>query len=128
MFTNCKNTKAQGNIGMALAIAYYVKEGYTVSIPMNDSQDYDLVVDIEGFLHKVQVKTTKYKSDYGIYCVSLKNTGGSSGTINSRVCDSDIDLLFVVTESGDQYNIPFLDIQDNRSSINLGDKFLKYKV
>lgn len=110
MFSNCKNTKAQGNIGMGEAIAYFLRQGTTVSIPINDSQDYDLVADIDGFLCKIQVKTTKYKSPYGIYQVGMRNTGGTSGTVNSRVSDSDnIDYVFCLTEIGDKYLIPILE-------------------
>ena len=42
-------------------------EGYTVSILLNDTQDYDLIVDINGLLKKVQVKGTLFRTKYGIY-------------------------------------------------------------
>lgn len=38
---------------MAYAIAYYSKLGYTISIPLTDSQDYDLIVDTGTDLLKV---------------------------------------------------------------------------
>lgn len=41
-----------GNTGLSMAIAYFGSNGYTVSIPLNDTQDYDLVVDIDGKLKK----------------------------------------------------------------------------
>lgn len=129
MFDNCKNTKAQGNIGIAEAISFFVRKGMTVSIPINDSQEYDLVVDIEGLLSKIQVKTTKSKTYYGIYKIELRNTGGSSGKVNSRVCDSvNIDYIFCLTEEGTRYLIPFIDIENITNSINLGEKYNKYKV
>ena len=31
--------KQRGNCGLGLAIAYYSTHGYTVSIPLNDTQD-----------------------------------------------------------------------------------------
>lgn len=129
MFTNCKNTKAQGNIGLGEAIAYFLRQGVTVSVPINDSQDYDLVADIDGLLSKIQVKTTRSKSPYGIYTISLRNTGGSSGTVNSRVCEStDIDYVFCLTELGTKYLIPFIAIENNRNAISLGDKLKEYIV
>ena len=45
MFEKAKNSKAQGDIGLSQAIAYFAKEGYTVCIPLTDSQDYDLIVE-----------------------------------------------------------------------------------
>lgn len=129
MFSKCKNTKAQGNIGIGEAVAYFIRQGITVSIPINDSQEYDLVTDIDGLLSKIQVKTTATKSPYGIFQVSLRNTGGTSGTVNSRVCESEnIDYIFILTSAGTKYLIPFIDIMDNRNSINLGDKFNKFVV
>lgn len=59
LFENAINSKKQGDIGMCYAMAYYAKLGWTVSIPVTDSQDYDLVVDNGTRLFKVQVKTTK---------------------------------------------------------------------
>lgn len=41
---------------MCYAIAYYSKLGWTISIPVTDSQDYDLIVDTGTKLLKVQVK------------------------------------------------------------------------
>ena len=47
--------KQRGNCGLGLAIAYYSTHGYTVSIPLNDTQDYDLLVDKDGKIESVQV-------------------------------------------------------------------------
>jgi len=128
MFTNCKTSKDQGNIGIASAIAYFSSKCYTVSIPLNDSQDYDLVVDIDNTLHKVQVKTTKHKAPSGAYSASLKNSGGSSGIIYGRVCESNCSLLFILCSNGDKYLIPDSVFKENTSSITLGEKYFDYLV
>lgn len=36
--------KEKGNTGLGMAIAYYTSKGYTVSIPLNDTQDYEIKV------------------------------------------------------------------------------------
>ena len=36
--------KEKGNSGIGLDIAYFTTNGYIVSIPLNDTQDYDLIV------------------------------------------------------------------------------------
>jgi hypothetical protein len=128
MFTDCKNSKAQGNIGVALAISYFVKLGCTISIPLNDSQEYDLVVDIDGFLNKVQVKTTNSKTPDNNYIATLRNSGGSTRKVYGRVCDSEIDILFVVTAEGTMYNFPFIEIQHLVNSITLGKKYQDFIV
>ena len=37
--------KEKGNSGLGMAIAYFSANGYTVYIPLNDTQDYDLVIE-----------------------------------------------------------------------------------
>ncbi len=51
---NAKNSKKQGDIGLGAAIAYFTFKGFTVSIPLTDSQDYDLVVDDGHKLSRIQ--------------------------------------------------------------------------
>lgn len=76
MLTGHKNTKKQGDVGLGLAIGWFTSQGHTVCVPLTDSQDYDLVVDIDGKLQKVQVKTTTYKAPSGAYSVGLSVKGG----------------------------------------------------
>lgn len=65
----------QGNAGVGQAIAYYTSQGYTVSIPLNDTQKYDLIVDDGESLRRVQVKTTTHVKPSGFYGVTLKTSG-----------------------------------------------------
>lgn len=128
MFSNCINFKKQGDMGMCYAIAYYSKLGWTISIPVTDSQDYDLIVDTGTKLLKVQVKTTSQISDHGIYIVSLKTCGGNkSGYTIKTFENNQSDLLFVLTSHGDCYSIP-RDAITSKSTISLGEKVLMYKV
>ena len=71
--------KEKGNTSLGIAIAYYTCKGYTVSIPLNDTQDYDLIVDKDNVLKKIQVKSTDCKTKYGNYQVALKSCGGTKG-------------------------------------------------
>ncbi len=57
-----RNSKQQGDVGLAIAIAWFAKNGYRVSIPLTDSQDYDLVIEVETRFYSVQVRTTYYKN------------------------------------------------------------------
>lgn len=130
MFENAINSKKQGDIGMCYAIAYYSKLGWTISIPITDSQDYDLIIDTGANLLKVQVKTTKYKRNIlsNVYSVSLKISGGNkSGSTIKTFDKNDCDLLFVLTDSGDCYSIPRNEITAV-TSINLTEKYLPWKV
>lgn len=125
MFEKAINSNRRGNIGMGYAIAKLTELGYNISIPITDSQDYDLIADLVGVLLKVQVKTTSYKdkkSEY--YMVALRTK-----TYNKlkSFTDSDCDLLFVLTESGQMYLIPKNEIKV-RNGLTLTTEFDKYSV
>lgn len=128
MFENAINSKKQGDIGMCYAMAYYSKLGWTISVPITDSQDYDLIVDTGINLLKVQIKTTSQISEYGIFVVNLKTSGGNKSTYVYKTFDeNNSNLLFVLTNNGDCYSIPKNEI-NSKTSINLGEKYLPYKV
>lgn len=109
--------KERGNSGLAMAIAYFGCNGNTVSIPVNDTQDYDLVVDISGSLKKVQVKFTGFKSKADNYVVNLRSSGGTKGKVYSRVIDLNIDILFVVCSDKEMYLIPKEEIVATNSMV-----------
>ena len=71
--------KEKGNSSLGIAIAYYSSNGYIVSIPLNDTQDYDLIVDKNNKLKKVQVKSSACKTRFGNYQIALKSCGGTRG-------------------------------------------------
>jgi len=127
MFKFCTNSKKQGDVGLGVAIGWFSSNGHTVCIPLTDSQDYDLIVDNSGSLFKVQVKTTKYKEN-GIFIVALKTCGGNRSRIFSKLFDNTkVDLLFVLTETGQKYLIPSLEIEAS-SAIRLGEKYASFLV
>ena len=131
MFKECKNTKQQGNIGLGSAIQYFSQKLYTISLPLNDSQDYDLIVeDYDGTLKKVQVKTTFHLTSHNIYQVNLCINGGNS-KINYRHKDGNevlYDWLFVLCDNGDRYLIPKEIIKEHKKCVNLGQLYQEYKI
>ena len=121
------SNKEKGNSGLGMAIAYFTTNGYVVSIPLNDTQDYDLVIEKDGILKTVQVKSTNCKTKYGNYQVALKSCGGTKGRTYKTLIDTKIDFLFVLNEKLEMYLIP-KDKISNKSTLNLCDKYIKYKV
>lgn len=119
--------KEKGNTGLGIAIAYYSANGYTVSIPLNDTQDYDLIVDKDNVLKKVQVKAISCKTKYDKYQVALKSCGGTKGKTYKTVIETNIDELFIVTDTMNIFIIP-IEVIKNKSTINLCEKYEKYKI
>lgn len=119
--------KEKGNAGLGMAIAYYSSNGFTVSIPLNDTQDYDLIIEKEGVLKTVQVKATGCKRRNGNYQVALKSCGGTKGKTYKTVIETNVDILFIIEENMNMYEIPKKEI-NNKSTLNLCKKYDKYKV
>lgn len=99
------SSKKKGDIGMGVAIGYYTSMKYNVSIPLTDSQDYDLVVEIDKELKKVQVKYTSYQKN-GNYVAYFAVRGGTKGKITKQAEDVDFDILFVTNDVGGRWSIP----------------------
>ena len=131
MFENCKNTKEQGNIGLGSAIQYFSQNLYTVSLPLNDSQDYDLIIeDRDGTLKKVQVKTSTQLTEHNTYAVNLRVLGGNAkqNYVHKRGDEIIYDLLFILCDNGDRYLIPKEIIKELKSGVTVGKLYTEYKL
>src|SRR5437016_3663009 len=53
-FRKHDNSRVQGDAGLGVAIAYFSRIGVRVGIPLTDSQPYDLMIDNDGQLSRVQ--------------------------------------------------------------------------
>jgi hypothetical protein len=115
------NTKKRGDAGVGVAISYYTLKGVTVSIPISDSQDYDLVVDRDG-LKRVQVKMIS-KSEKN-YSVGLRITGGNSKKNFVHKIGTEViyDILFVVCDNGDLYEIPRNEFKNHKNRLSLSSR------
>lgn len=106
-----------------------MQNGYTVSIPLNDNQSYDLIVDDKKEVKRVQVKTTKFKpKKCNKYVVQLKSVR-SNKKVNkiNRFDSSSCELVFIVTEDRSIYLIPSADL-NNKTSLMLGKLAEKWKL
>ena len=123
-----RNSRKQGDAGLGAAIGWYTAHGYTVCVPLTDSQDYDLVVDRGDGLQRVQAKTSWYQPR-GRYIVSLRTMGGNqswSGVVKKFDADR-VEALFVLTASGDKYVIPSAVLR-GKSTVTLGREYEVFHV
>ena len=122
------NRKQQGDIGVAMAIAYYTREGCAVSVPLTDTTRYDLVVDRDGQLLRVQAKTTRYRR-YSRYEVALRTHGGNQSWRGEAkyITADDCDLVFVYALNGDMWEVP-VKVVEGRGVLNLGKLVDQYRV
>jgi hypothetical protein len=124
-----ENPRLQGLIGLGRAVDWFCANGHAVSIPLNDSQPYDLVIeDWEGGLRKVQVKTTTCRNRAGNYVVDLRTNGGNQSFHTSKPFDNrSCDLLFIVTDDDALYVIPSSAITA-KASISLYEQYDRYRM
>lgn len=128
LFENTKTFTKQGDLGESRAIYELTKMGYTILVPLTDSDKYDLVINNgSGFL-RVQVKTTKYKSSGG-YQVNLV-TSGSTPRSNTRRLreDDDYDILFVLNEEDRCWFIPTEHITATQALIVGTEKYKTFEI
>ena len=130
VFCNSVNSKKQGDVGMAAAIFWATKAGYTPAIPLTDSQDYDLVIDTGTALRRVQVRTTRALSENGSFEVNLRVIGGNRSNTGKTKTPATMayDDLFVLTAAGDAYFIPKVVFQHRKAYLTLNSSMLLYRV
>jgi hypothetical protein len=119
MFQCSKNSKKQGDVGLSVALAWFAAQGATVSVPLTDSQDYDLVIERYAVLERVQVRTTRFRARQH-YVVNLRVNGGNrSGVGKSRKVDAlAYDQLFVLAADGQMYLFPKAALTSNWLTLN----------
>ena len=104
-----ETNKDKGRAGMALGVAYFGANGYTVSIPLNDTQWYDFIVEKDGIFQTVQCKATGSKDG----AISLKSSGGTKGVTYDNVLNHEVDLLFCLDQNKNMFVIPVKDIKES---------------
>ena len=121
---NMITNKEKGRAGLSMAIAYYGCKNFTISLPLNDTQDYDLIIDDGKCLQKIQVKCTGYLRESGCFSVPLRSCGGTKGKVYKRATETSIDAIFVLCTNGWMFHIPLNQIK-SKNAIAVGDSSTK---
>lgn len=113
--------KTKGNISELKIITRLIELGFVVSIPYGENSRYDLIVDCEGKLYKVQVKTGRYLKDRGHIDDSAQSTksyiNGFEITNSRKSYFNQVDFIGIYCPQLDKcYMVP---IKDNKTHIIL---------
>ena len=103
-----KNRIQTGRISLTMAINYFTIQGYTVSLPINDTQWYDLIVEKDGIFKTVQCKATVTETS----SIDLRCTGGTGGKMYDHTFNHPIDIIFCVNKNLNAWVIPMQDLVD----------------
>jgi Holliday junction resolvase-like predicted endonuclease len=124
------NTRQRGDIGELSAAAWLASRGVVVALPVCHSPDWDLVIQSNGRLATVQVKTCTRRSRLGYWHVMLCTKGGNqswNGTtkyFEAGRCD----YLFVYAGDGRRWFMPSGAVE-GRTGITLGGpKYAEYEI
>ena len=112
-----ETNKDKGRAGLSMGIAYFGANGYSVNIPLNDTQWYDFVVEKDGKFYTVQCKATG-STDNDIH---LKSCGGTKGSVYDSILNHPLDYLFCLDKNMNMFLIPMEDLRKagNTKSITL---------
>ena len=112
-----ETNKDKGRAGLSMGIAYFGANGYSVNIPLNDTQWYDFVVEKDGKFYTVQCKATGSTDN----AIKLDSKGGTKGDAYDSVLNHPLDFLFCIDEQKNMYLIPVEDLikAGNTNSIKL---------
>ena len=93
------DTKSLGAQTELQCITYLHGLGYDISIPWGDNARYDLVLDVNHILYKIQVKTS-HKIEEGVYSFSCRSTYvNSKGNRAVTYSDKDVDFFATFIEN-----------------------------
>ena len=110
-----------------------MSRGYVCSVPL-DQAAYDLVVESDVGLKRVQVKTTTSRDQYGRTIASvhkkvydpLKGLNSSGKRRRAPYDSTEVDYFFILTESREVYLIPLEAVQ-GKLQISLDRSYISYK-
>lgn len=108
-----ETNKDKGRAGMAIGIAWFGSNGYTISIPLSDTQWYDFIAEKDGVFYTVQCKAT----GSGENKIKLTSSGGTDGGIYDSIKNHPLDYLFCLDKDKNMYVIPADEITSTRSIV-----------
>lgn len=126
--------RRQGDLGEASAIEWFTRLGGTVFAPLGHSAHSDLVVELDGHLLRIQVKTSTQLSTVAngpsrITVTLATNGGNQSWSGLSKSLDfGRLDFLFVLTGDGRRWLIPAAALEACRAITLGGEKYSEYEI
>lgn len=102
-------TKLKGDIAEQAVVLKSLKLGWGVSQPIGDRLSYDLILDVDGKLVKVQVKSAWYDSTKENYVTDVRRTQTNKRQMTrSLYKKGDFDFAIIYLEEIDVYYVmPF---------------------
>lgn len=95
-----RETQRKGDTAITQAIATFTRLGYDVALPLTKSASYDLIVDMQEGLKRVQVRYTSTHE------VDLRRIhSNSKGYVIKKPKKDSYDWLYILKKTGEEYII-----------------------
>lgn len=92
--------KQKGDVTEAATLSRLVSLGYNPLLPFSENSRYDIGVDEDGELVRIQCKTAWNKDDKIVFnCSDIRHVGGNAGRVSYT--DDEIDGFAVMVPSGE---------------------------
>lgn len=132
VFSRRPGPRALSASAMGTAVEWFASRGYAVSLPLGQ-EAYDLVVESDVGLKRVQVKTTNKRERNGAWSVQMVRNGydhaarvNAGGRRHRRPYSrSEMDIFFIVTGAKDVYVIP-VEVVEGRVGLVLDNKYKNF--
>lgn len=114
-----KNTKKLGNLTELQCMTYLYQLGYSISIPFGNADKYDLVLDVNDKLYKIQIKhSSEYYDEFNEpEYIKFKCTWQShnmNGYSRTQYKENEIDF-FATFYKGQCYLIPLEECSNEKT-------------
>jgi len=88
-----RETKSIGELSEIIVMGALASAGYLVSVPLGENRRYDLIIDKDGTLARVQVKTGRVRKGVVVWACCSSHTHRKGPA--SRPCPGEIDFFGV---------------------------------
>ena len=114
------NTKERGDLTEVIAIAELKRHGYTVSTPIGETARYDLLLDTETEILRIQCKTGWIRDEECLVFKACSTDYNASGHHANRSYEGDIDAFLVRNPTNDElFFIPVADAPSREMTLRL---------
>jgi hypothetical protein len=108
------STQQKGIVTEMQVATYLLQLGYNVSQPLCQDSKYDLIVDVEGKLLRLQVKTSRLASSTSITFNCRTTTTNVKNCKSRRYSDTEVDY-FATYWNGKAYLVPISECSTQKS-------------
>jgi hypothetical protein len=118
--TDMAPLKTKGDMAELMVAADLIKRGYRIALPYGEDSDYDLVVEREGRLERIQVKYTESRDNVvKVKCKSHSLTNGKIRQTKHYTAET-IEWIAVYDRITDRcYYVPATELGEGRSIMHL---------